>query len=336
MNRSGSGSVPIVYSLACALAASLTGVVLLAKVHGFTEMHVTVPALVVPSAIALIVVMTRARHGRYARLSEAIAIGLFGGLLSTLAYDLTRLPFHIVGYNVFATNSTYGLWVLDASHHSRITETAGWAYHFSNGLLFSVMYSLFGRGLHWIWAIVYAFALESIAVFSNFGQVFSLAGNYGMIGIAYLAHVSYALPIGLMVQRWDDVIDWMREKRWVVTGLYLIFAASFLPGLFAPSWIARDAASEDGVFVLEAKTLSPYMQRLDKGGRLMVENRSASSETVRNNTTGETLVLAPGETGALAFETGGIYQVFVENTEGTTSSFVIVEPAVEAAGRALF
>jgi hypothetical protein len=309
-----------------AVIASLTGVVLLAKVYGFAEMSVTVPALIVPSTVALVIVMLATRKGPWRRLSESISIGLFGGLLSTLAYDLTRLPFHLLGYKVFVTNSTYGMWIMDAAHHTRVTETVGWVYHFSNGLLFSVMYALLMKNRHWLWAIVYAFALESIAVFSNFGHVFAMAGNYGMIGIAYLAHISYAVPIGLMVMHWDDVADWMREKRVVVGMFYLIFAVCFLPGLFAPGLIARDASATSGAFELRDYQLIPYMQRIKIGGSVTVHNTALVKKTVQIVDTGRTVSLAPNSTTNLDFATGGIYQLYVENPDGTTSSFVIVDP----------
>ncbi len=314
----------------CFFAAALSGVVLLAKVYGMAEMSVTVPWIVLPASLGLAGLWGMASRWRLEEVGVALGIGIFGGLLSTFAYDLTRLPFHLSGFLVFSTNSTYGMWITDAAAHSRGTEMVGWLYHFSNGIAFAVMYAVFMRGRHWLWAIVYAFALESIAVFSHFGQVFSLAGNYGMISIAYLAHISYGLPIGIMVYRWPVVARWMAINKFAVGAIFAVFFAVFLVPLLTPAKVARDRSVESGAFLVRGTELVPYMRRIQRGASVTLVNRGTEDATIRVVKTGDRHEVPAGGTTEIAFPAGGIFQILVETDGPTHSSFVLSEPVSES------
>lgn len=312
--------------LLCFLAAVTSGAVLLMKVYGAAEMSVTVPFVVLPCSIGLLLFWWWGRKHRFEDVAMAVGIGVVGGLFSTFAYDLTRLPFHLSGYLVFATNSTYGMWVSDAAASSRYTEVIGWLYHFSNGIAFSVMYAVFMRGRHWVFAVIYAFALESIAIFSQFGQVFALAGNYGMISIAYLAHVSYALPIGIMVQNWESSKSWIiTRKKLIATGFAIFFAAFLIP-ILTPEKIERDATVTAGVFNANGIKLIPFMQKIQKNGTVSIINNNDHDIIVRVIKTDETYEIKAGATQQITFPQGGIYQINVNTDQRTKSSFVISEP----------
>lgn len=309
----------------CFLLAATSGTAILAKVYGLADMGLTVPRIVVPASIALCLIWIWARS-EGSELATALAIGFVGGLLSTLAYDLTRLPFQLSGYLVFTTNSTYGMWITDSATSSRYSEVTGWLYHFSNGITFSIMYALFMREQHWIWGIIYAFFLESIAVFSNFGHVFNLAGNYNMIGIAYLAHISYGLPIGLMVQRWGASEAWSARNRGLIGACVAVFFACFLIPLFSPGAVARDQLVTDGTFRVEGRSLLPFMLRISRGGQVMAVNLGDEAVTIRIRNGERRHSIISGSRDSLVFSEPGIYQLYVETQGRTRSSFVIVEP----------
>ena len=316
----------------CFIGAALSGVVLMAKIYGLAEMSVTVPWAVLPACLGLAAFWWLAFRVNLHDIGVTLGIGIFGGLLSTFAYDLARLPFHLSGYLVFATNSTYGMWITGADAHSRATEIIGWLYHFSNGMAFALMYALFMRGRHWIWAVLYAFGLESIAVFSHFGQVFALAGNYGMISIAYLAHIAYGLPIGIMVYRWSASAQWMARRKLLIGTIYALFFAAFLVPLTIPAKIERDRAVEPGAFLVRDTSLIPYMRRIERGETLSFVNRGASDATVRIVSTGARHIVPAGGTTAISFPAAGIFQILVETDGPTHSSFVLAEP-ISAAGQ---
>lgn len=312
--------------LLCFLAAVTSGVTLLLKVYGVAEMAVTVRYVVLPCSLALLVFWWWGRKGKFEDVAVAVGIGIVGGLLSTFAYDLVRLPFHLSGYLVFATNSTYGMWVSDAAASSRYTEVIGWLYHFSNGIAFSIMYAVFMRGRHWVYAIIYAFGLESIAIFSQFGQVFALAGNYSMISIAYLAHVAYALPIGIMVYKWDTAKWWISDRKREIAIFFVLFFAVFLIPIFNAENIARDDQVQAGVFEAHGLSLNPFMQKIQKGEAVSITNNNDADIVVQITKTGVTQTIGAGQSGQFTFANGGIHQFYILGEGRSKSSFVISEP----------
>ena len=135
-------------------------------------------------------------------ISQTLVIGALGGFLGTAAYDALGLPSVLSGMRVFIPNDTYGLWILDASTSSRFTTTAGWLFHFANGMMFGIMYALFMRRRHWAFAVAWAVLLETIALISPYGEMYHLAGNPTLVAEAYFEHLGYGLPLGFMVMRW--------------------------------------------------------------------------------------------------------------------------------------
>lgn len=174
------------------------------------------------------------------------------------------------------------------------------------------------------------FFSRASAVFSRFGQIFNLSGNYGMIGIAYLAHVSYGLPIGLMVQRWEASEAWMARNRSFVAGAVAVFFAAFSVPLLSPRATARDAETRHGVFRAEATRLAPFMQRIRASGQITGVNPGSEPLTIRVAKTDRHYPVPPGDEVRLDFKQPGIFQIYVETTGRTQSSFVIVEPVEDS------
>ncbi len=315
----------------CFLACVPSGAALLAKVYGVASLQSVTLYVFVPGIVLLFVIgIWASRKNLYLR--HALVIGFWGGLLGTLAYDAIRVPFLVLlGQRVFAPISVYGVWLADAYVSSRLTEVLGWGYHFSNGITFGIMYALFMRGRHWIWAILWAFVLETIAIVSPFSQIFNLAGNYSAIGIAYLGHVAYGLPLGWLVYQWDERSAWSKLKpavwRWVTFGVaFLIMAVIILSPLFRSNWIAREERALAGKLLVEGHRLNPDWVRIDRGQSITIQNNEDQAVVVVNNSTGMNWSLSAGTQESITFADTGIYQFFVETDSQTRSSFVIVEP----------
>ena len=102
-------------------------------------------------------------------------IGVTAGLAAAVAYDVFRLPFVfarelgiaavIPPLQLFKVFPGFGAMILgeplDQQNYSVGTTVLGWAYHFSNGATFGVMYlALVGEATrrHWTWAIAMAVA----------------------------------------------------------------------------------------------------------------------------------------------------------------------------------
>lgn len=316
----------------CFLACIPSGGALLAKVFGVASLQSVTVYIFLPSALFLIGVWVWSGRSNRSNLHNALVIGFWGGLLGTLAYDAIRVPFLVLlGQRVFGPISVYGVWLADADISTRLTEVLGWSYHFSNGITFGIMYALFMRHRHWLWAILWAFVLETIAILSPFSQIFNLTGNYSAIGIAYLGHVAYGLPLGWLVFKWDEMLSW-REKapavlRWALPGAtFLMMVFIVLSPLIRPTWIERESRAEVNTLLVEGIRLNPDWVRIEQGQTVTLRNGGGQDATVVNKTADATISLAGGEQETVTFPETGIYQLFIETDGRTRSSFVIVEP----------
>lgn len=311
----------------CFLLCIPSGGALLAKVYGLLELNSGALFIALPCCAALIGIWRWAKQTGRKSLAEALAIGFLGGLLGTLAYDVVRIPPLLSGQRIFAPISAYGVWIADASNSSRFTEVIGWAYHFSNGLTFGVMYTLWLRKRHWAWAILWGLVLETIALVSPFGRIFYLVGNYQAIAIAYFGHVAYGLPLGWLAYRWDETNAWLRQlPRRRIGQLLLLTGAVIAWMIFWPSHRQRDARVTAGEFRAEGITLNPDWLRIRHGSSIQVFNPEAHDITVIVRQANARHHIASQVREMISFPQPGIYQLFVETSRQTRSSFVIVEP----------
>ncbi len=303
-----------------------SGGAVLTEVYGLVSLHDMVWYGAVPSYVILFLIWIVNRKGPLSEISDAIAIGVVGGFLGAVAYDIARIPFIFAGYRIFAQMGSYGVWILGADHSTRFTELTGWIYHFANGVLFGVMYSIFMRGRHWGWAIAWAFLLETIALVSPYGRIYHITANSLLVVVAYYGHVAYALPLGFMTQRWERSAVALRNLSPVYGVVIAVMLAAGLVGpVVAPDAVAVDAQAQTGVFQVRGERLIPNWQRLDGPGTL----------TIRNDATPKTILLAgkpalqlaANEEAVLVVPTPGIHLVAVAG-EGlrTHSSFVLVDP----------
>lgn len=319
-----------VLRLICALACIPSGGALLAKMYGLASMQAVTLWLFLPCAIGLVAVWTWGRRGGPAEVANALAIGALGGLMGTFGYDLIRVPFLLAGLRVFAPIEAYGVWIAGAAQSSVWTLITGWAYHFSNGITFGVMYALVARGRHWGWGVAWAMLLETIALFSPFGPIFNLSSNPTAIGIAYLGHVAYGIPLGLLVQRWDRTRAWMAS---VPTGVTLAALAFGLAALLSPALQSevrqRDARRMADSFRVEGVQLNPDWVRVNRGEAVGLAN-SSDGEVQLEVLPFQTVQLEAGERKTFRPDSSGIFQVRVQTTGRTHSSFLIVEPVEDA------
>ena len=150
-----------------------------------------------------------------------VRIGLVGGLLGTIGYDLFRIPFDIGGANTLAPIRVYGLWTTGSSSSTLWTDLAGFSYHLSNGVTFAWIYAIVMLRRHWAWAILWGLLLETLAVLSPFGEIFAIRkASYGLL-LAYLGHVWYGLPLGLLCQDPERLKGWriFGARAWVAGAL---------------------------------------------------------------------------------------------------------------------
>jgi hypothetical protein len=189
------------------------------------------------------------------------------------------------------------------------------------------------RDRHWGLAIVWAFVLETIAVLSPFAGIFTLSGNYPALGIAYLGHVAYGLPLGWLIYRWEATLERAAKTASWVKWIALVLGCAAIAGpLVTPEAIERDARAAGGGFRVEGARLNPDWIRIERGGSVRVYNPGAEPVKVRVRQNDMAIEVGGGKRDRLSFAGPGIYQVFVETGGRSRSSFVIVEPVEEFEG----
>jgi hypothetical protein len=264
-------------------------------------------------------------------LASDLAIGAVGGLIGTLAYDIVRIPAAMAGYRVYGAISVFGLWLLDAEKSSRFTELAGWSYNYFNGVCFGIAYALFMRGKHWLFAVAWAFLLETIAVVTPFGRIFGLQGHGAILAIAFGAHIAYGVPLGRAVQKWPDTRTALAEMPVAARLILLSIAVVLLVHpLLSPGVVAADGRSRAGQFRVEGIELNPSWLRLQRGKTVIMFNPQNEAAALTLKDTGQHWVIAPGGSASSPPLGPGIYQFFVETPGRTRSSFVIVEPVEQS------
>ena len=150
---------------------------------------VLLPAFVALAAFALF-----DRQRGDGKLWRAVLIGSTAGLIAAASYDLFRLPFVfakewgiapiVPPMKLFKVFPGFGAMILgqpiEQSSYSLAAHVLGWLYHFSNGATFGVMYiAMIGNPArrHWVWAVLFALALELGMLLTPYSQVFNIAVN---------------------------------------------------------------------------------------------------------------------------------------------------------------
>jgi hypothetical protein len=208
-----SGGRWLVFLLAASSIACL-----LADFYGLCPMRIFTPFIFMPAMIALLVFAVLDRSKGEGLLWRAVWVGLVGGLLAAVAYDVFRLPFVfakqwgidsvVPPMNLFKVFPRFGAMVLgqpiEQAKYSLATQIIGWLYHFSNGATFGVMYvAMVGEPArrHWLWAVLFAVGLELGMLFTPYPAVFNIPVTSRFVVVTVAAHAIFGVGLGLSV-RW--------------------------------------------------------------------------------------------------------------------------------------
>lgn len=306
------------------LAAGSSGAALLSHVYGIVPMRETVPFVVLPATALLIVGWMVTRRG-LPDIADALSVGAIGGLLGTVAYDIVRVPFMLAGQRIFVPIRVYGLWIVDASASSAFSDAIGWTYHSLNGITFGIMYALIVPRRPVILAVAWAFSLETIAVVSPFGRIFGLWGAWGPLGIAYIGHVAYGLPLGVCVRRWDGVRQWQSQyARGLGTTVLLVSLMSAV----VISRLDRDHG-EPPVLSVSMGGFHPDIVRVARGDALRIENLSDRAVMIERLPMRDTVRLRAGSTAQVVTTRTGIQRLRITGNPFVMSALVLVEPVYD-------
>lgn len=207
---------------------------LLAEMYGLCDMRLFFFAILIPAMAALCGMAVLDRIRGDGRLWRAVIIGSLAGFAGAVAYDLFRLPFvfsdawgmdrfGIPQMPLFKVFPRFGAMILgqplEQQSYSLAAHLVGWAYHFSNGAAFGVMFvalyasakEAFGSGTIrawkpiW-WAMLMAAGIEVCLLASPYAGFFDIHMTARFVVVTLLAHLIFGVGMGAYFawhsQRW--------------------------------------------------------------------------------------------------------------------------------------
>jgi hypothetical protein len=183
--------------------------------------------VLVPATLALAGAALLNRRLGDGLLFRAVGIGAAAGFAAACAYDVVRLPWvigaiHQVGpvwlrLPLFKVFPRFGAMLLGQdfdpswtdSEFSPVAHLLGWAYHFSNGMTFGVMYlAIVGSAARRsvLWAIAVAMSLEAAMLLTPYTVYFGIRIGALFVAVTLSAHLVFGTALGLSARR--------LESRW--------------------------------------------------------------------------------------------------------------------------
>lgn len=198
---------------------------LLSEMYGLVDMRTFFYAILLPATALLygIALLDDARGDR--RLWRAVVLGTLAGLIGAVAYDIFRLPFvfsHAWGLGrfgipqmpLFKVFPRFGALILgqpiEQSNYPLAAQLLGWAYHFSNGATFGVMFAALYAGARasvdsaagrsaWkpiACATLMAVGIELCVLASPYARFFGIQLTPQFVVVTMMAHIVFGLGMG--------------------------------------------------------------------------------------------------------------------------------------------
>jgi hypothetical protein len=202
---------------------------LLAEFYNLCSMRAFTLFISLPSMTLLAVMVFADGSWGDGRVAQAITVGYVAGLIAAVAYDLFRLPFVfarewgissvVPPLKLFKVFPHIGAMILGEptaqASYSPAAHLVGWAYHFSNGLTFGVMFTaMIGDSRRpWGWAVVMAVGLELWMLLSPYPDFFGIRVGPAFVATTLAAHLVFGVVLGLVV-RWV----WPSKAVGIATG----------------------------------------------------------------------------------------------------------------------
>jgi hypothetical protein len=190
---------------------------LLAEFYGLCSMRIFTLFVSLPATALLVILAVRDLLRGDGRLFRGVVIGGAAGLIAAVGYDVFRLPFvHARAWRLeaivpplplFQVFPRFGAMILgqpvEQPSYSRAATLIGWAYHFSNGLTFGIMYTaLVGEAArrHWSWAVLMAVGLELGMLLTPYPRFFGIRVGTTFIAATLAAHLIFGVVLGLVAR----------------------------------------------------------------------------------------------------------------------------------------
>ena len=177
-----------------------------------------------PSAASIIVVIIIAKILKYKDVSRLAINGIFAGILATIALEIFREAGFRFGTMPGDLPRLMGVLMLNqfASGPDIWSDLAGWAYHFWNGAMFGLIFSLLlGQGKIWhglVFGLLIGIGFMVSPVVKSlgiglFGVDFKNGYEFAITVIA--AHAAFGLALSFLLKSWNKGIPniWLRWRN---------------------------------------------------------------------------------------------------------------------------
>jgi hypothetical protein len=187
--------------------AGLSGAAILAETFTPVPMRVSVPAVVLPGAI-LLVLMVFAGAKRFPELDRFADRAISGakfGLLATVAYDIIRPLLMVIfryHFNPYRAMPVFGSLILNEPKTAASAIAAGWVYHFWNGVGFGVMFALMRPRGGWVAGLVWAMCLQGFMMWAYPTLLKLRLDNPGFMMAGLVGHAVWGVVLGRSLERW--------------------------------------------------------------------------------------------------------------------------------------
>ncbi len=193
---------------------------LLGYFYGLFSMRTGVSLVVVPGLLSAAAFVWLARRRGRADLADRVLGGIFAGGVATLFYDMCRIPLVHAGLPIFKAISYFGALIVGGTAVTAEAQLAGWAYHYSNGVGFALMYATLAvRDRLWT-AVAWGVFLETAMLLTPYAEVFGYTRGREFLAITLGSHLVYGLGLWAGLRLWGRIrrpLPW----RLVTTGFLL-------------------------------------------------------------------------------------------------------------------
>jgi hypothetical protein len=194
---------------------------LLAEFYGLCSMRTFTFVILIPATAVLVALAVLDRIKGDGELWRGVVLGAVAGFVAACAYDVFRLPFVfarewslssvVPPMNLFKMFPSFGAMILgdpvEQSSYSPAAHLIGWAYHFSNGITFGVMYlAMIGnaRRHSWLWAVLLATGLELGMLLTPYPRFFGIPLTTLFVAVTLAAHFVFGVVLGIGTKWWAN------------------------------------------------------------------------------------------------------------------------------------
>jgi hypothetical protein len=184
-----------------AAAALGSGAALVVAIVARTSLALTLAFFVTLGGVTVALWCLRVPAAARAEAGRRAAFGVLAGVAATVTYDLVRLAVvEVLRLRVHPYDTFYLFGELITGSAGAVDWVVGTAYHYLNGILFAVAYSLLLSGRHWRFGVAWGLGLESLMllVYPAWLNIHLLLLEFTVMSVA--GHVGYGTTLGVLCQ----------------------------------------------------------------------------------------------------------------------------------------